>query len=292
MAERLRVLIGDALEQLRTLPSESVQCVVTSPPYWQMRVYGVPGEIGLEPTPAEYVAALCAVFDEVARVLSPEGVLWLNLGDTYTGGRCGGVGESRLTNGRNHFAMKRVADLRSARGEPRHLRVEGVADKSMVGMPWRVALALIERGWRLRSDVIWAKPNAMPESVRDRPSRVHEYLFMLSRSERYYFDSLAVSEHSSASGERRNARSVWSIATQRRKGGHTAKMPPRLAERCIRATSRPGDVVLDPFAGTGTTLEVALRLGRHAVGIELDDACVEAIAGRTRVQLPLLAEGA
>jgi DNA modification methylase len=241
------------------LADESAQCVVTSPPYWGLRDYGVPGQLGLEPTPEAYVANMVAVFRGVRRVLKPDAVVFLNLGDSY-------------------------------------------ASKQLQGIPWRVAFALQADGWWLRSDIIWAKPNPMPESVTDRPTRSHEYLFLLTKSARYYYDAQAIAEPAAYGPERagrkpgyapgvkghdtdgqpnfrssrlerqavtRNRRDVWTITTKPFKGAHFATMPVDLVEPCIKAGSRPGDVVLDPFAGAGTVGLVASRLGRRHVGVEL-----------------------
>ena len=368
---KAEILEGDALTMLRTLDSASVQCVVTSPPYWGLRDYGVAGQLGLEATPDLYVAAMVAVFHEARRVLRKDGTLWLNLGDSYaSGGRGGGVsgpaGEKQRS---NHGA------LMGPKKAP-----QGLKDKDLVGIPWRVAFALQADGWWLRSDIIWAKPNPMPESVRDRPTRSHEYLFLLARSgnptiwrakdtgewsstpdfsERimvdvdgfpeeqsrwrafsYYYDADAIAEPGTYAGpngaqhsphgqgftrrtpeeeaarqdkqrghgrrhagfndrwdqmERaeqcsmmRNARSVWTIATHPYPEAHFATFPPELARRCIAAGTRPGDLVLDPFAGAGTTLLVAHRLGRDSLGIELGPAYCAMARDRIRADAPLL----
>lgn len=188
MVDPLRVLHGDALEQLRTLPDESVHCCVTSPPYWGLRDYGVPGQIGLEPTPAEYVARMVEVFGEVRRVLRGDGTLWMNLGDSYIHG----TGRDRMP---TTIAGPAVPAGWSNRAQPQ--RIRGAWDlgaKQMLGMPWRVAFALQAAGWWLRSDIIWAKPNPMPESVTDRPTKSHEYVFLLAKAERYYYDADAIAE--------------------------------------------------------------------------------------------------
>ena len=290
------ILQGDALDVLRTLDDDSVQCVVTSPPYWGLRDYGVDGQLGLEPTPEEYVARLVAVFAEVKRVLRDDGVLWLNLGDSYAGSNCGS-NDYRETTGLGAKPTDRYKGQRP--GTP-----VGLKPKDLVGIPWRVALALQADGWWLRSDIIWHKPNPMPESVTDRCTKAHEYVFMLSKSARYFYDAEAVKEpsiadHDSGNGFKRaprlsyldangprgsddewvqqptrNRRDVWSIATQPYSGAHYAVMPPALAEVCIKAGSAEGDTILDPFGGAGTTGLVADRLGRDAVLIELNaDNC-------------------
>lgn len=302
------ILQGDAIARLRELPDESAHCCVTSPPYWGLRDYGAEGQIGLEETPAEYVARLVDVFREVRRVLHKMGTAWVNLGDTYTGGRNGGVGGSSITSNRNHNAAKAAWD---AQGGATHRIAPGLKPKELVGIPWRVAFALQDDGWWLRSDTVWHKPNPMPESVRDRPTRAHEYVFLLSKSRRYYYDADAIreplrpktlttygttrkSKGNDALGgvktdnwatdvpERKpkigpdgkpvgaNARSVWTIAQEPFAEAHFATMPRRLVERCILAGCPPGGTVLDPFGGAGTTGLVADRLGRDAVLIEIN----------------------
>ncbi|MHB1700048.1 MAG: DNA-methyltransferase [Acidobacteriaceae bacterium] len=241
---------GDALQTLQRLPSSSVQCAVTSPPYWGLRDYDVPNQIGLEPTLPQFINRLVGVFAEVRRVLRDDGVLWLNIGDGYTSGNRGWRAPDKKNPAR---AMAIRPDT-----------PEGLKPKDLMGIPWRLALALQDDGWYLRADVVWNKPNAMPESVKDRPTRAHEYLFMLAKSERYFYDPKAVVE---ANG--RNCRSVWNVHTQGFSGAHFATFPPKLVEPCIKASSRPGDVVLDPFFGSGTVGLVAQELNRRYVGIEL-----------------------
>jgi len=305
------IYCGDSLEILRTLPDTSAQCCVTSPPYWGLRDYGHDGQIGLEETPEQYVSRLVAVFAEVRRVLADDGVLWLNLGDSYAGSSMfGGVGSGTLA-GTQQGAMKGGQDQRF-RGHRR----SGLKPKDLVGIPWRVAFALQADGWYLRSDTIWHKPNPMPESVRDRPTKGHEYVFLMSKSTRYFYDADSIRETSITgdlnsprgskgvlgpmngglrgdsdkgySGKTRNARSVWTIPTQPYPGAHFAVMPPALADRCIRAGSRVGDVVLDPFAGAGTTGMVARRLQRRFVGIELNPTFAEMARHRIDDDAPLL----
>ncbi len=257
----VRIINADVLEGLRQLPDESVHCVVTSPPYWGLRDYGVVGQLGLEPTPVEFVASMVAVFREVRRVLRKDGTCWMNLGDSYLNakGQAGGVDPKQPA--RRH-------GLR-----PQDVAIEGIKRKDLVGIPWRVAFALQDDGWYLRSDIIWSKANAMPESVTDRPTKAHEYIFLLTKSERYFYDhesikEEAVSEHPSGNGftrsERltyrnpdgtargndkpwvdvggmRNKRSVWEINTVPYPGAHFAVFPPELPELCIKAgTSQHG----------------------------------------------------
>lgn len=328
-----RVIVGDCRDVLATLDAESVQTCVTSPPYFGLRDYGVAGQIGLEQTPDEYVAELVTVFREVRRVLRPNGTLWLNLGDSYAGG--GGFTPNAPSNVARRekgdhqdgaFAF-RVRDQERKTGARTRPGLGGAKPKDLLGIPWRVAFALQADGWWLRSEVIWHKPNPMPESVTDRPTRAHEHVFLLSRAERYHYDADAVREPLAtpearrgtkhgrqamrgqeairargnleacdAPAERyyahggRNARSVWTIATQPYGGAHFATMPPSLAERCILAGSRHGDTVLDPFAGAGTTLLVADRLGRDGIGVELNPAYAALAADRLRADAPLLVE--
>jgi len=253
------VLQGDVRLALARLPSEAVQCVVTSPPYWGLRDYGIEGQIGLEPTLAGFVQALTAVFAEVRRILKPNGILWLNIGDGYTSGN------------RGWRAPDKKNPNRAMNVRPEN--PPGLKDKDLLGIPWRLALALQDSGWFLRSDIVWHKPNAMPESVKDRPTRAHEYVFMLTKSEQYSYDHEAVKERAE-DGSKRNRRTVWSINTLNSGSSHIAAFPEALVEPCILAATQPGDFVLDPFFGSGTVGLVARRLGRLYVGIELNPAYV------------------
>jgi DNA modification methylase len=307
--DAVTLYLGDALAVLRELPAESVDCVVTSPPYYGLRDYGEPGQYGLEATPAEYVATMLAVFAEVRRVLAADGTLWVNLGDTYAypPGSAGKQGNGQRS-GRTF----------TAEGLP---GTAAVPPKNLLGVPWRVAFALQHDGWILRSHIVWHKPNAMPESVKDRPSSRHESLFLLTRSPRYWFDLDAIREPYSenkawGTGVRsadkvglatatlrgtsveaqqnglakprtehpdgRQPGDVWSLNTEKFPEAHFAVMPPTLAERCILAGCRPGGVVLDPFTGSGTTGMVAGRLGRRFVGIDLSAKYLD-LALRTRL---------
>lgn len=258
---------GDALTALRRLPSDSVQCAVTSPPYWGLRDYNNPDQIGLEETMPQFINRLCTVFAEMRRVLRPDGVFWLNIGDGYTSGNRGW----RAPDKKN---PARAMDVRP--GTP-----DGLKSKDLLGIPWRLAFALQDDGWYLRADVVWNKPNAMPESVKDRPTRAHEYMFMLTKDERYYYDRTAVLE---ANG--RNCRSVWNINTQGFAGAHFATFPPKLIEPCIKSSSRPGDFVLDPFFGSGTVGVVAKVLNRRFVGIELNPEYVALATNRIGLDDP------
>lgn len=254
---------GDALAVLESLPSESCQCIVTSPPYWGLRDYDVAEQIGLEPTLPQFINRLCGIFREARRVLRDDGVLWLNIGDGYTSG-------NRRWRAPDKKNPARAMDVRPD-------TPDGLKPKDLLGIPWRLAFALQDDGWYLRADVIWNKPNAMPESVKDRPTRAHEYLFMLTKSERYYYDHKAVVEPNG-----RNLRSVWNLHTKGFPGAHFATFPPKLVEPCIRASARPRDFVLDPFFGSGTVGLVAQELDRQYVGIELNPAYVAMAADRLR----------
>jgi site-specific DNA-methyltransferase (adenine-specific) len=248
--EKNTIYQGDALTVLKTLPSECVQAVVTSPPYWGLRDYDIPNQIGLEPTLPDFIARLRLIFGEVRRVLRTDGILWLNIGDGYTSGNRGWRAPDKKNRAR---AM-----------EVRPNTPEGLKPKDLMGVPWRLAFALQDDGWFLRADIIWHKPNAMPESVKDRPTRAHEYLFMLTKDEKYFYDREAILE---ANG--RNRRSVWNVNTQAYVGAHFATFPPNLVEPCIKASTRQNDFVLDPFFGSGTVGLVASGLNRKYIGIEL-----------------------
>lgn len=289
-----RIIVGDNRMLLKTLEAKSIQTVITSPPYWGLRDYGQESQIGLESTPAEFVEQLCLVFDEVWRVLKDDGTLWLNLGDSYAAFRDSKSAPDSLREGEG----TRVATANNR--NPESLRKAGLKHKDLVGIPWRVAFALQERGWYLRQDIIWAKPNPMPESVTDRCTKSHEYLFLLTKSPKYYFDNEAIKEPSvefAKSGFRkrekpvgesivdakkrgfgnnvgvskfRNKRDVWFVSTKPYKEAHFATYPPELITPCVLAGSKPNDWVLDPFSGSGTTGEVSMRFGRNYIGLELN----------------------
>ncbi len=245
------LVAGDSKTILAQIPDSVFQACVTSPPYWSLRDYAIDGQVGLESSLAAYLDALVVVFDQVRRVLRDDGTLWLNIGDSYTSG------------GRTWRAPDKKNPVRAM--DIRPPTPEGLKPKDLIGVPWRLAFALQEAGWYLRADIVWNKPNCQPESVKDRPTRSHEYLFLFSKSERYYYDSKAM-----RGPKGRNIRTVWDIHTQAFSEAHFATFPPALVEPCISLGTRPNDVVLDPFIGSGTTGVVALKLGRRFVGIELN----------------------
>lgn len=251
-----RIVRSDALTALGTVSDKTFRCCVTSPPYWGLRDYGVECQIGAEPRLGDYINNLCAVFEEVRRTLTDDGTLWLNIGDSYTSG-------GRTWRDADKKNKGRAMDYRAP-------TPDGLKPKDLIGVPWRLAFALQDAGWYLRSDIIWHKPNCQPESVRDRPTRAHEYLFLFSKSEKYYYDYEAVKEPTATTGLK-NRRSVWSINTEAFPDAHFATFPTKLVEPCLMAGSQPGDTVLDPFFGSGTVGLVASRLHRKFLGIELSE---------------------
>jgi DNA modification methylase len=294
---------GDCLDILPTIEANTIQCCVTSPPYYGLRDYGVDGQIGLESTPEAYVEKLVAVFREVKRVLRDDGTLWLSLGDSYAGGgNYRGVDSEATLSAkqRSNGGARGVSQLLGSAGKE-----IGLAPKNLIGIPWRVAFALQSDGWYLRQDIIWHKPNPMPESVTDRCTKSHEYIFLLTKSARYFYDAAAVSEEATSNqgagvigrggqssakavgcngrqpqqdhsgwmggdGETRNRRSVWTITTKPYKEAHFATFPEEIPRTCILAGSKKGDTILDPFSGAGTTGVVAEKLDRKYIGIELN----------------------
>lgn len=259
------LICGDTTRVLESFPEESVQTVVTSPPYWSLRNYGIGGQIGLEDSVDDFIKSLTRVFDQVRRVLRKDGTLWLNIGDGYTSG------------GRTWRAPDKKNRARAMNVRPP--TPDGLKPKDLIGAPWRLAFALQAAGWYLRADIVWNKPNCQPESVADRPTRSHEYVFLLSKSERYTYDVKAV-----PGPNRRRLRSVWDIKTQAvpEANGHFATFPPALIAPCVLSGSRIGDVVLDPFAGSGTSALVAGMHGRRFVGIELHPEYVSLADQRLR----------
>ena len=363
---RPEVLEGDVREVLKTLDDESVQCVVTSPPYWGLRDYGtasweggdedcehtindgtydpkkgkvverpdrssdkscctrcgakrIDAQLGLEPTPEEYVEKMVGVFREVKRVLRKDGTVWLNLGDSYAGsnGSRGITENTPSVKKGDKVLLKRIEGRNFTEHKDGGMPIIspdsiGLKHKDLIGIPWRVALALQADGWYLRSDIIWNKPNPMPESVRDRPTKSHEYIFLLTKSAKYYYDHEAIKEKgeypagtraAKASDARssmsfvnsrppeykiydgtRNKRSVWKITTKPYKEAHFATFPEELPETCIKAGTKRGDVVLDIFAGSGTTLRVASKLGRKGIGIELNPEYIKILKKRCKIE--------
>ena len=351
--ETNKIYQGDCLEVLKTFLDESVNCVVTSPPYWGLRDYGHDGQIGLENSPELYVDKLVNVFNEVKRVLRKDGTLWLNLGDCYAGS--GGMGTFVYNKAKK--GMKKIKQY--VRNKP----IKNLKQKELIGIPWRVAFALQENGWYLRSDIIWHKPNPMPESVKDRPTKSHEYIFLLTKQQKYYYDYQAILEPANYDGRKdtlykggekdvscfaherwpnkirgfktkdqlldnqhhgkdisysrlgtnikrhsgnynadgrpdmsfdkdnlpgRNKRSVWTVSTKSFRDAHFAVFPPGLIVDCIKAGCPENGIVLDPFLGSGTTGEVALRLNRKFVGIELNQKYIEIANKRLSVHLHTL----
>ena len=301
-----KILCGDAAEQLKTLPRESVNMCVTSPPYYGLRDYGEQGQIGIEQSPSEYIARLAAVFDEVYRVLAKDGTLWLNIGDSYAGSGKGPMTLSQNGKSKDVFDMhNRIYEVPKS--------WSGIKPKDMIGIPWMLAFALRERGWYLRSDIIWYKTNCLPESAKDRPTKTYEHIFLLAKSRRYYFDYKAIQEplkevskarykrgrsaNSKYAGQQgitqeredfsdfdqqfRRKRDVWEVSTNTYKmDEHFAMFPEKLIEPCILAGSKVGGVVLDPFFGSGTTGAVAKRFGREYIGIDLNARYLEKAKAR------------
>jgi DNA modification methylase len=301
MTETNTIICGDALAVLRTMPDGFASMIVTSPPYYGLRNYGVAGQIGLETSPAEYVSRLAAVFRETRRVLRPDGTLWLNIADSYAGsGKGASADTERISRQSCLYAPGNPAASIPATWH-------GIKQKDMIGIPWALAFALRADGWFLRSDIIWNKINALPHSVRDRPVSSYEHIFLLAKSKTYYFDYKALEEPTKESSkarykrgfgsnkyaegapgqsaqtinkpkdknaplpDMRRGRDIWNFPTSPLRGtAHYAAYPIELARRCILAGSRPGDVVLDPFFGSGTTGAAALMLGRKYIGIELN----------------------
>ena len=288
-----RIEFGDCRETMRRWSAEGVrvQTCVTSPPYFGLRDYGHEGQIGLEQTPEQYISAMVEVFRCVWDVLADDGTLWLNIGDSYVNHPSSAVNRNGMTGSLNNGKSEFDCRTGTRGSQQRKVIPEGMKPKDLMGIPWMLAFALRADGWYLRQDIIWHKPNPMPESVRDRCTKAHEYIFLLSKSERYFFDNESIKEvakvssegirfggqkygdnadpkHATKSGnvskeyERANKRSVWTVPTKPYKGAHFATYPTELIEPCIMAGSSPGDIVLDPFMGSGTTAMVAQFLGQ------------------------------
>ena len=295
------LLIGNSLEKIDEIKEKSVQAIVTSPPYWGLRDYNADGQLGEELVPEDFVRTLTTLFNKSKRVLKDDGTLWLNIGDTYFGAKGGHwEGGNSITNDATggNYRMQRKAP-------PKHPRLK---TKDLTGVPWMLAFSLQKDGWYLRQDIIWHKPNPMPEAVKDRCVKSHEYIFLLSLKPKYYFDYEAIQEKavyvgdnrasredsrrdiplassmaadSQPTGEFRNKRSVWSINTAQSGEAHFAVFPEKIPEMCIKAGTKEGDVVLDPFMGSGTTANVAKRLGRKWIGIELNEEYARFINTKT-----------
>lgn len=255
------IIQGDALENLRKFKDNYFRCCVTSPPYWGLRDYGEPHQIGAEPEMLDYIDNLVRVFREVKRTLTQDGTLWLNIGDSYTSG-------NRAWRDADRKNPARAMSYRPA-------TPQGLKPKDLIGIPWRLAFALQSDGWYLRSDIIWHKPNCQPESVKDRPTRCHEYMFLLSKSEKYNYVYDELVEPSKSKNGFRNRRTVWSINTEPFHYAHFASFPKELVRPCILASANENDMVLDPFFGSGTVGVVCLELNRRFVGIELKPEYVE-----------------
>lgn len=301
----IKLMHGDCLELMKHIPDGSVDCCVTSPPYYGLRDYGVDGQAGLEPTQEAYIANLVNVFREVKRLLRDDGTLWLNIGDSYarTGGTDRNVSKTASV-GSTRNTIVQMSD------RTRNAKTIGLKPKDLIGIPWMLAFALRADGWYLRQEIIWHKPNTMPESVKDRCTKAHESIFLLSKQPKYYFDAKAIeepakwerwgnqTENKQSQGndgrlgnktlselpirDMKNKRSVWTVTTKPYKGAHFATFPPDLIEPCILAGSRYGATVLDPFGGSGTTAGVALKYGRKAIICELNADYVHLVKDRIK----------
>jgi len=299
------VILGDSLEVLKTIPDNSVNCCVTSPPYFGLRDYGMEGQAGLEETPELYISKMTELFNEIWRVLKDDGTVWLNIGDSYAGSGKGGQSEKVIS-----------IERKESRGEYKNKgALYGLKPKDLIGIPWMLAFSLRDAGWYLRQDIIWSKPNPMPESVTDRCTKAHEYIFLLSKSAKYYYDNEAIkpicktfdngirdrdnSKLNNTPGrtrmaglvtndyERANKRSVWTVTTKPYKEAHFATFPEELIVDCIKAGCPEGGTVLDPFFGAGTTGLVAKKLGRNYIGIELNPKYVEIAERRINKEIGL-----
>lgn len=273
--EDIQTLTGDSLEILPTLDPEIAQCCITSPPYWGLRDYDHPGQLGTEDSPVEYVARLVDLFREVKRILRKDGTLWLNVGDGYArNGGTGSHGPNALVGNTRRLIQRRNCKVPD---------VWGLKDRDLMGLPWRVAFALQEDGWILRSRITWIKKTAMPESVKNRPTNATEDIFLFAKSPAYFYDPNGFREASGA-----NLRNYWILGPEPNGNGHPAAFPTELARRCILLGSRPGDVILDPFGGSGTTGVAARELQRQAVLIEINPEFAELAAARTENAHPYL----
>ena len=320
MTEENKIICADAIMGLKSLDSGSVDMCVTSPPYYGLRDYGVDGQIGIEQSPEEYIARLTNVFNEVKRVLKDDGTLWVNISDSYAGSGKGASAESDVKNEKNRYLLSGISQVKLM-----PTRWAKIKPKDMIGIPWMLAFSLREGGWYLRSDIIWHKANCLPESVKDRPTKCYEHIFLLSKQPKYYFDYKAIreplkqvsierykrgrSDHTKYTGQKfqqrgidserkdfsdfdqqfRRKRDVWLVSTNNYKvNEHFAMFPEKLIEPCVLAGSRVGGIVLDPFFGSGTTGAVAKRLGRNYIGIDINPRFCELAKGRIdRVKVEL-----
>lgn len=260
-SDAISIFAGDSRTFLSSLQDNMFQCCITSPPYWGLRDYEIKGQIGAEEDLEQYIQDLVKIFREVRRTLKEDGILWLNIGDSYTSGNR----RTRATDKKNP-----AREMKYRPPTPK-----GLKPKDLIGIPWRVAFALQQDGWYLRSDIVWYKPNCQPESVKDRPTRSHEYLFLFSKSERYYYNSEDIKELTTDEKGHRNRRTVWSIATEAFDGAHFAVFPTKLVEVCVLAGSKEGSRILDPFFGSGTVGKVCLQLNRKCTGVELNPEYVK-----------------
>jgi len=265
-----KIINSDCLEGLKQIERNSVQTCITSPPYWQLRDYGQKDQLGTEKIPEEFVTRIVEIFREVRDVLRDDGTVWINLGDTFCGG--GGYCPTAPSN----QAGSKQSTNRGVKAKPRPVP-PGFKAKDLVGIPWMVAMALRADGWYLRADIIWEKSNGMPEAVKDRPTRCHEYVFLLTKNPHYFYNAEAVKEETTEGNNKRNKRSVWKINQKPYAGAHFAVFPEELVKTCMLAGSKEGDLVLDPFVGSGTTGSVANKLKRNFIGIDLNpDYCIMA----------------
>ena len=269
------ILLGDNREVLKTFPDSCINTTITSPPYYNLRDYGVNGQIGLEDSLDDFIEQLCLVFDEVHRITKDDGTLWVNMGDCY-------ANKNEITSdGRRGFSRTKGMGMADK-------TIDGLTHKDLIGVPWRLAFALQKRGWILRSDIIWAKKNPMPESVKDRPTSSHEYIFLFSKNTQYYYDYESVKEKVidglSKDYEYRNKRDVWNVRVASYPGAHFATFPKELIIPCIKAGSPKGGLVLDPFMGSGTVAEAAQSYGRSYTGVELNPEYHKIIHNRTKQQ--------
>ena len=283
------ILSGDCIEQMRTIPDQSINCCVTSPPYYGLRDYGCDGQIGLEETPDQFIAKLVDVFREVKRVLKDDGTLWVNIGDSYASFR-DGKATPDTTRGNDNGTLVPKGNAKNRMAST--FRESSVKHKDLIGIPWMLAFALRADGWYLRQDIIWHKPNPMPESVTDRCTKAHEYIFLLTKSQKYYFDHNAMKEKAVSlldNNAFRNKRSVWSVNVRPYKEAHFATYPSELITPCILAGCPEDGIVLDPFGGSGTTAEVAIKNSRNAILCELNPNYIEIIKNRlNKIELKLI----